>query len=392
MDSRCGAQPGRRVGAARRSAQHSAMSAVRVSSSSVACATSRSPRWRRFCFRSSNSDRCAHPYGASRSDRRSARRGQDHGNARSRSADSVREALQLAQERATGGVSRGLRIGVPGGRSARAAACTERVSRHEPAAQSDAPVLSLADQRPAGAVLSHSHRNLRNQRAAGFAARKEAAACSIASPACGRAAACAHLAVRSSQFAARRIFANIQSPSTRPTTRPTWIRRSSLRRCPFSSASWPRKSCGSGHSLAGFCSAPGRCPSTPGIPTPRSPAWAAAVKALRAGMPLFVFPEGGRTSTGELQPVPLRRRVSRHPRAGAAGAHRPRWRLRSAAHSHAPLLSQQAHARVGEPIETKGMTVRQIAELTAQLRASIEELLQQQTPARDEVSATAPVS
>ncbi len=117
-----------------------------------------------------------------------------------------------------------------------------------------------------------------------------------------------------------------------------------------------------------------------------------AVKALRGGMRLFVFPEGGRTSTGELRPflsgaayLAIRAQVPLVPIA------------LSGVYDLLPIHTRHFYPsnltlRVGEPIETKGMTVRQIAELTAQLRASIEELLQQQTPARDEVSATAPVS
>ena len=68
-----------------------------------------------------------------------------------------------------------------------------------------------------------------------------------------------------------------------------------------------------------------------------------AVKALRAGMPLFVFPEGGRTSDGALAPIPRRRGVSRHSRSGANRSHRAQRRLRSAAHPHQSLLSHPAH-------------------------------------------------
>jgi hypothetical protein len=42
--------------------------------------------------------------------------------------------------------------------------------------------------------------------------------------------------------------------------------------------------------------------------------------------------------------------------------------------------------QIGEPIETKGMSVRQNAELTERLREAIEEMLGE--PARTEVKAT----
>jgi 1-acyl-sn-glycerol-3-phosphate acyltransferase len=104
------------------------------------------------------------------------------------------------------------------------------------------------------------------------------------------------------------------------------------------------------------------------------------VKALRGGTSLFVFPEGGRTETGQLKPF----------LSGAAYL---------AIRAQVPLVPialtgvydlLPIHARhfypgelalsVGEPIETKGMTPRQTEELSARLRASIGELLQ---PARE---------
>jgi 1-acyl-sn-glycerol-3-phosphate acyltransferase len=101
-----------------------------------------------------------------------------------------------------------------------------------------------------------------------------------------------------------------------------------------------------------------------------------AVKALRSGMPLFVFPEGGRTSDGELRPF----------LAGAAYL---------AIRAQVPLVPialsgvydlLPIHARhfypggltlsVGEPIETTGMRPGQTIELTGQLRDAIEKLRQ----------------
>jgi 1-acyl-sn-glycerol-3-phosphate acyltransferase len=115
-----------------------------------------------------------------------------------------------------------------------------------------------------------------------------------------------------------------------------------------------------------------------------------AVKALRAGMPLFVFPEGGRTTTGELQPflsgaayLAIRAQVPLVPIA-----------LRGVydllpIHTH-HFYPCKLTLRAAEPIETKGMTVRQHVELTERLRASIAEMLDQPSPSRAE--ETSPVS
>lgn len=100
------------------------------------------------------------------------------------------------------------------------------------------------------------------------------------------------------------------------------------------------------------------------------------IKALRAGMPLFVFPEGGRTLTGELQPflsgsayLAIRAQVPLVPIA-LEGVY--------------DLLPMHTHhfypgeltLHVGEPIETKGMTVRQAEELTTRLRTAIAAMLE----------------
>jgi 1-acyl-sn-glycerol-3-phosphate acyltransferase len=108
-----------------------------------------------------------------------------------------------------------------------------------------------------------------------------------------------------------------------------------------------------------------------------------AVKALRAGMPLFVFPEGGRTSDGKLRPflsgsayLAIRAQVPLVPIA-LTGVYDL-----LPIHTH-HFYPSRLTLRVGEPIETKGMSVRQIDELTERLRAAIEGLLGQPTrPAR----------
>jgi 1-acyl-sn-glycerol-3-phosphate acyltransferase len=100
----------------------------------------------------------------------------------------------------------------------------------------------------------------------------------------------------------------------------------------------------------------------------------AGVKALRNGMPLFVFPEGGRTPTGELQNflagaafLSIRAQVPLVPMA------------LSGVYDLLPIHTRHFYPcdvtlNVGEPIPTKGMTLRQAEELTARLRAAIEEL------------------
>ncbi|HLI03846.1 MAG TPA: lysophospholipid acyltransferase family protein [Terracidiphilus sp.] len=107
---------------------------------------------------------------------------------------------------------------------------------------------------------------------------------------------------------------------------------------------------------------------------------AAGVRALNAGMPLFVFPEGGRTEDGTLQPfmsgaayLAIRAQVPIVPIA-LTGVY--------------DLLPMHSHwfypgelvLTAGEPIETKGMTTRQTDELNARLRATIASMLAEQSP------------
>jgi len=115
-----------------------------------------------------------------------------------------------------------------------------------------------------------------------------------------------------------------------------------------------------------------------------------AVKALRAGMPLFVFPEGGRTPDGELRPflsgaayLAIRAQVPLVPIA------------LSGVYDLLPMHTRHFYRgelvlRVGEPIETKGMTVRQNGELTERLRNAIALMVEQ--PARAAREIPAPVA
>jgi 1-acyl-sn-glycerol-3-phosphate acyltransferase len=111
------------------------------------------------------------------------------------------------------------------------------------------------------------------------------------------------------------------------------------------------------------------------------------VKALRSGMPLFVFPEGGRTNEGQLQPflsgaayMAIRAQAPLVPMA-LSGVYEL-----LPIHTH-HFYPGKLTLHVGEPIETKGMTVRQIDELTERLRAAIETMLGQPEPAQDEAPA-----
>lgn len=101
------------------------------------------------------------------------------------------------------------------------------------------------------------------------------------------------------------------------------------------------------------------------------------VKALRSGMPLFVFPEGGRTPSGELQPflsgaayLAIRAQVPLIPIA------------LSGVYDLLPIHTRHFYPgpltmTVGEPILTNGLTARQTDELTERLRADIESVLAQ---------------
>jgi 1-acyl-sn-glycerol-3-phosphate acyltransferase len=100
----------------------------------------------------------------------------------------------------------------------------------------------------------------------------------------------------------------------------------------------------------------------------------AGARALRSGMALFVFPEGGRTTNGELKPflsgaayLAIRAQVPLVPIA------------LSGVYDLLPIHTRhffpgEVTLSVGEPIETAGMTLRQAEELTGKLRTAIEEL------------------
>ena len=120
----------------------------------------------------------------------------------------------------------------------------------------------------------------------------------------------------------------------------------------------------------------------------------AAVRALRAGMPLFVFPEGARTPDGSTQPflagaafLAIRAQVPLVPIA------------LSGVYDLLPMHTRHFYPgeitlMVGEPISTTGMTLRQVEELNSRLREIIERMraeasAERSSPARDS-SVSAP--
>jgi len=98
------------------------------------------------------------------------------------------------------------------------------------------------------------------------------------------------------------------------------------------------------------------------------------VKALRSGMPLFVFPEGGRTPSGALQDflsgaayLAIRAQVPLVPIA------------LNGVYDLLPMHTRHLHPgelllTAGEAIQTIGLTIRQTDELTERLRAAIQVL------------------
>jgi 1-acyl-sn-glycerol-3-phosphate acyltransferase len=108
-------------------------------------------------------------------------------------------------------------------------------------------------------------------------------------------------------------------------------------------------------------------------------------------MPLFVFPEGSRTPNGDLQAflsgaafLAIRAQVPLVPVA------------LSGIYDLLPIHTRHFYPgdlalSVGEPIDTKGMTLRQADELTARLRSAISQMLgypvgQASDPSASEIS------
>lgn len=101
------------------------------------------------------------------------------------------------------------------------------------------------------------------------------------------------------------------------------------------------------------------------------------IRALKAGMPLFVFPEGGRTRTGHVSDflggaayLAIRAQVPLVPMALVG------------VYDLLPIHTRHFYPRpltlaVGEPIDSTAYTIRQVNELTARLREEISKLYYQ---------------
>jgi 1-acyl-sn-glycerol-3-phosphate acyltransferase len=99
-----------------------------------------------------------------------------------------------------------------------------------------------------------------------------------------------------------------------------------------------------------------------------------AIRALKDGMPLFIFPEGGRTKDGQIQPfmkgpayLSIRARVPLVPMALVG------------TYELLPIHTHHFRPRpiklvIGKPIDPSGYTIRQVDELTARLRDEILQL------------------
>jgi 1-acyl-sn-glycerol-3-phosphate acyltransferase len=109
-------------------------------------------------------------------------------------------------------------------------------------------------------------------------------------------------------------------------------------------------------------------------PTNSIAAIRSAVKSLQAGMPLVIFPEGGRTPDGEIKPflpgalfLALKAQVDIVPVA-LVGT----YELLPMDTYH--IKCRPLEMRVGEPISTAGLTMRDLEALSARVQKSVEEL------------------
>lgn len=104
-----------------------------------------------------------------------------------------------------------------------------------------------------------------------------------------------------------------------------------------------------------------------------------AVRTLKAGMPVFIFPEGGRTQTGHLAEF-LKGPAFMAIRAGVPVV--PMALIGT--HELLPIHMVQFHPvpvilAVGEPIETTGYSIRQTDELTRRIEDAISRLYYEHT-------------
>jgi 1-acyl-sn-glycerol-3-phosphate acyltransferase len=109
-------------------------------------------------------------------------------------------------------------------------------------------------------------------------------------------------------------------------------------------------------------------------PTNSLTAIRSAVKSLKAGMPLVIYPEGGRTPDGEIKPflpgaffLAIKAQVDIVPVA-LIGT----YELLPMDTYH--IKCRPLEMRVGEPISTVGLTIRDMEAVSARVKKAIEEL------------------
>ena len=116
-------------------------------------------------------------------------------------------------------------------------------------------------------------------------------------------------------------------------------------------------------------------------PTNSIAAIRSAVKSLKAGMPLVIYPEGGRTPDGEIKPflpgaffLAIKAQVDIVPVA-LVGT----YELLPMNTYH--IKCRPLEMRVGQPISTTGLTMRDLEAVSAKVQKAVEELYYPQSPA-----------
>jgi len=116
-------------------------------------------------------------------------------------------------------------------------------------------------------------------------------------------------------------------------------------------------------------------------PTNSIAAIRSAVKSLKAGMPLVIYPEGGRTPDGEIKPflpgaffLAIKAQVDIVPVA-LVGT----YELLPMDTYH--IKCRPLEMRVGQPISTTGLTMRDLEAVSAKVHKAVEDLYYPQSPA-----------
>jgi 1-acyl-sn-glycerol-3-phosphate acyltransferase len=118
-------------------------------------------------------------------------------------------------------------------------------------------------------------------------------------------------------------------------------------------------------------------------PTNSIAAIRSAVKSLKAGMPLVIYPEGGRTPDGEIKPflpgaffLAIKAQVDIVPVA-LVGT----YELLPMDTYH--IKCRPLEMRVGEPISTTGLTMRDLEAVSVKVQKAVEDLYYPQSPASE---------